>query len=120
MLDKWIEFDSDTQKKWGILQKVVQADENANQPMLVQMAHDYLAFYNRETRTMKLNAIGTDKLGLTSRETELVNLAATLAAGSGFRLNIEELGILHDMWINRITHNFAKDSHKMSMDVSLQ
>ena len=119
-LDKWIEFDSSTQKKWGVLQKVVTADENYNEAQLRDMASQYLNFHNRESRTMKLTAIGVAKEGVTTGRIEKVELASHLSAGSGFRLELSRLGIMRDAWINSITHTFERDMHTMEMSVSIQ
>ena len=97
----WIEFDSTTQKQWGKLQTVVQAKEEQNEAQIRELANNYMKLYNRETKTMKLTALGRPEL----------------VAGSGFTFQLEKLGINQAMWITSATHTYEKDFHTMQSEV---
>lgn len=95
--------DSNNQKRWGNLRNLTEAKGEANESQIIQLAETILKAKNRETKTMKLNALGFTK--------------PILRAGNGFSVWIEKLNIKEDMWIESITHTFQKDLHTMSMDV---
>jgi len=99
--DVWSAFDSGTQKQWGKLQMVQEADKNANEAQIAKMAKDLLGLRNRETKTMKLTALGQKEL----------------VAGSGFLFELEKLGIKQNMWITSATHNYERDYHTMELSV---
>lgn len=99
--DVWSAIDSGTQKQWGKLQMVQEADKGANEAQIAKKAEDLLRLRNRETKTMKLTALGVPEL----------------VAGRGFRFELEKLGIGQNMWITSATHNYEKDYHTMSLEV---
>lgn len=102
--------DSGTQKVWGILQKVINVDENMNKGEITDLGKKYLKQMNRETRTLKLSALGVD--GITS--------------GVGIKVDIPHLRTnkdgkteFIDMWVVNATHNYNKDMHTMELDVAI-
>lgn len=97
----YTEKDSTTQKRWGLLQKLIKANENQNEAQIKQFAANILKLSNRETRTLKLSALGVQGL----------------YAGSGFTVNIPKLNTKQDMWVASATHNFRKDFHSMDLEV---
>lgn len=66
-----------------------------------EKGNNYLKLYNKETKTLKLNALGVDEL----------------VAGKGFRFVLEREGINQDMWIVSSKHHYNKDSHTMELEV---
>ena len=56
--DVWIVKDSNTIKKWGLLQFLKQAEEDDNEAKIRDTAQKYLKVKNRETETLKLMATG--------------------------------------------------------------
>jgi len=112
--DVWIQFDSSTQKKWGKLQILQTADKNANDAQIKQLADNLLRLKNRPTRTMKISAIGTQ---ITINNSQQIIDAKSLIAGAGFKLKIDKLNILQDMWIMSATHSYNKDLHTLSLEV---
>lgn len=66
-----------------------------------EKGNNYLKLYNRETKTLKLNALGVDEL----------------VAGRGFRFILARENINEDMWIIHSTHYYEKDSHTMDLEV---
>ena len=101
--DVWIVFDSETEKQWGKLQMLEKASDDYNEAQIRQLAENYLKLYNRETKTLKINAFGIPQL----------------IAGSGFTLQLERLGITQDFWIESATHTYSKDNHMMALEVSI-
>ena len=93
--------DSGTQKRWGILQKVFEMQENQNEEQLAEMADNYLKYYNVERRTFKLSALGIDGIN----------------AGTGIIGKIEKLNTNMNMLVTAATHNYSKDMHTMELDV---
>lgn len=106
--------DSGTQKIWGMLQKVINAEENMNKAQMTKLGNQYLIRYNRETRTLKLSALGDDDV----------------RGGTGVKINIPQLQTYKivdnkqtteflDMWVLGATHNFKKDMHTMELDIAI-
>lgn len=99
--DVWSLFDSETQKQWGKLQMVQEADKNANEAQIRELAFNLMELRNRETKTMKLTALGRPEL----------------VAGSGFNFQLDKLGLKQNMWITSATHNYERDYHTMELAV---
>lgn len=100
-LIKRVVKDSGTQKRWGVLQKVFEIPENQNVEQLSETAKKYLDYYNVESRSFKLSALGVDGIN----------------AGNGIIAKIEKLNTNINMLITSATHNYGKDSHTMELDV---
>ena len=94
--------DTPSQKQWGILQKVVEADENMNEAQTTQLAQNWLKATCRETKTLSLSALGLFGMN----------------AGVGFRLQIPELNANLDMYILEATHNYQNKFHTMDLTVN--
>lgn len=106
--DSYIEKDSGTQKRWGLLQMIREADENQNEAQLKKLAQDLIKLHNRETRTLKLSALGVDGIN----------------AGSGINVYIPKLRVGTEekylkMWVVGATHRYDKDHHTMELEVAI-
>ena len=101
-LSIWIEKDSYNLQRWGKLQHLEKVDKDMNEAQIRQLVSNLMKLKNKETKTMRLKALGAD-----------------VSAGSGFRLRIDKLKILEDMWIKSISHDYEKDFHTMDIEVSL-
>ena len=99
--DIWLAKDSNNIKKWGKLQLLTKVDDNDIQAMVQETIQNYLKAKNRETQTLKLNAIGVNEL----------------VAGKGFKFVLDRENISQDMWIISSTHNYNKDVHIMELEV---
>lgn len=97
----WGKFDSENQRKWGLLQLVIEADKDSNEAQMREKAEKVLDLKNRETKTMKLTALGQKEL----------------VAGSGFIFSLDKLGIKKNMWITSATHYYEDDNHTMTLEV---
>lgn len=106
----YIVKDSGTQKVWGILQKVKSVDENMNKGQIEDLGKKYLKQMNRETRTLKLSALGVD--GITSGVGIKVDIPH-------LRTNKDGKAEFIDMWVVSATHNYNKDMHTMELDVAI-
>ncbi|KAK9679498.1 hypothetical protein QE152_g39987 [Popillia japonica] len=102
-MDSYIVFDSATQAQWGKLQMVETVDDSLNEAQITELATQYMKIYNRESQTMKLEALGVPEL----------------VAGSGFTLSISRLDIKQDMWITSASHNYQHDFHTMTLEVKI-
>lgn len=100
-LIKYVKPDSGTQKRWGVLQKTFEMPENMNKEQLAETAEKYLNYYNVESRTFKLSALGVDGIN----------------AGNGIIGKIEKLNTNMNMLVTAATHNYTKDMHSMELDV---
>lgn len=94
--------DTPSQQQWGILQKVVEADENMNESQAIQLAQNWLKLTCRETKSLNLSAIGL--LGMN--------------AGVGFKLEIPELNANLFMYILEATHTYQDKFHTMDLTVN--
>ena len=101
--DVWMVFDGETERQWGKLQKLVKASDDYNEAQIRELAQNYLKLHNRETKTMKLTAVGIPEL----------------VAGSGFTLMLERLAINQAMWAVSATHTYSKDDHVMKLEVAI-
>lgn len=91
------------QDKWGLLQKVVEADENMNEAQVSEYGENLLKSYCRETRTLSLSAIGL--LGMNAGVYFSFDLSD---------LNVDNLG----MYILEATHKYSADFHTMDLQVN--
>lgn len=101
--DVWIVKDSNNIKRWGILQYLKKADNDANASQIKQTAKNLLKVKNSETETLKIEGEGI---------TELV-------AGRGLKFVLKREGINKWMWIKSSTHTFTKYSHTMDLEVEI-
>jgi len=99
--ESWIQQDPSTQRQWGKLQMVEKVDSDLNEAEIRELANNYFKLYNRESKTMKLTALGYKEI----------------VAGSGFLFSLEKLNINQYMWVTSATHNFEESYHTMTLDV---
>lgn len=98
----YLQKDDEAIKRWGILQKVFQADEHLNEAQAKEYANNLLKAYCKETKTLTLSALGV--MGMN--------------AGIGFKLNIPSLGQQVNMYILEATHKYTNDFHTMDLTVN--
>jgi len=101
--DVWLVKDSNNIKKWGILQFLKKADDDANASQVKETAKNYLKVKNQQTETFKLEAEGIKEL----------------VAGKGIKVSIPREGINKWMWIKTSTHKFTKFTHTMELEVEV-
>ncbi len=102
--DVYIHEDSETVKKWGILQYYDEVDENMNEAQIDEMCAQYLRYYNRVLQTLTLEALG----------------AAGIRAGSIIPVQItgiHDLSATRLLLAEKVTHTFEEGDHTMSIEV---
>ena len=94
--------DTPSIKRWGLLQKVIEIDENMTQAQINEYAQNVMKAYCRETKSLSLSALGI--IGMN--------------AGVGFYLNIPELGNTIGMYAVEATHRYSDKFHTMDLTVN--
>lgn len=97
----YIAKDSNSQKRWGTLQYFQQVDSGMNTKQIQQLAQTILKLKNRETRELKLKAIGS----------------LDIKAGSGIKVELK--GLINEwFWCRSVTHAFA--NNLLTMDLEME
>jgi hypothetical protein len=93
----------DSERLWGTLKYVekVENKKEISEAKIKEIAENLLKTKNRETKSMKLAALGDLRM----------------RAGSGFLLRLERLGLEEWMWAEHVIHRFDFDFHTMEMGV---
>lgn len=102
--DVYLHEDTETIKKWGVLQYYSQVDENLNAAQIDEMCRLYLQYYNRVLQTITLEALGFP----------------AVRAGSIIPVrirNIKELSSTRLLLAEKVTHSFKGGGHTMSIEV---
>lgn len=99
--DVYIAQDSANMAKWGILQLTESVDENLNEAQINEMLNNLATLKNRETRTLKIEAIGDLRV----------------RAGNYVRMVIREYGINQPFLVDDCTHSFDGADHSMSLEL---
>lgn len=93
--------DSVNIKRWGVLQLYESVDEDMNQAQINQMLTNLAKLKNRETKSLKVNAIGDIRA----------------RAGMRVRIVISEYGVDQALLVDECSHDFAGADHTMSLDL---
>lgn len=102
--DVYVHEDTETIKKWGLLQYYDEVDENLNGAQIDQMCAQYLQYYNRVVQTLTLEALGV----------------VGIRAGSIIPVQIKgihDLDVTRLLLAEKVTHSFEADDHTMSIEV---
>lgn len=102
--DAYIYQDSDTIKKWGLLQYYDEITEDLNKAQIKNLCKQYLKYYNRILKTIKIDAIGIPEL----------------RAGMVVPIRIKNIGDLQKVTLliaEKVTHTFEGGDHTMSIEV---
>lgn len=102
--DTYVHEDTETIKKWGLLQYYDQVDENMNEAQIDQMCAQYLQYYNRVLQTLTIEAIGVP------------GLRAGMIIPVRFG-DINDLSVSRLLLAEKVTHTFEADDHTMSVEV---
>lgn len=98
--DVWIVEDSNTQKKWGILQFHESVDEDATEAQIKELARNILTVKNRITRDLSIRAIGF----------------YNLRAGDGIKIEIPE--VIDDwFYLSSVTTTISENYAEMEMEI---
>lgn len=105
--DAYIHEDSDTIKKWGLLQYYDEVDENLNEAQIDEMCRQYLQYYNRVLQTLSLDSIGIP--GLRAGMIIPVRIGA-----------VDGLAVSRLMIAEKVTHTFEGDEHDHTMSIEVK
>ncbi|QNK57547.1 hypothetical protein [Paenibacillus sp. PAMC21692] len=101
--DVYMAQDSANIAKWGILQLYQSVDENKNDAQINELLTTLTTLHNRESKTLKLDALGDLRV----------------RAGSYVRVLLQEQGLNAPFLVNECTHKFEGAVHTMSLDVKV-
>lgn len=102
--DVYIHEDTETIKKWGVLQYYSVINENLNEAQIDEMCGLYLTYYNRVLQTITIEALGVPEIRAGSVVPVRIGAVSDLAAP---RLLLAE----------KVTHRFEGGAHTMSIEV---
>ncbi len=101
--ERYVVMDSANIARWGTLQLYQSVDENRNAAQISEMLNMLIALKNRETRTLKLEAIGD----------------ARVRAGCYVPVVIEAYGINQLFLVDECTHQLDGPHHTMSLELKV-
>ncbi|WP_309119209.1 hypothetical protein [Paenibacillus sp.] len=101
--DVYIAYDSNAIDRWGRLQLYQVADEGMNRAQLEELAVQLLRYRNRESKTLKADALGDIRV----------------RAGGYVKLRVDALGIDERMLVQECSHEFRGDEHIMKLDLKV-
>jgi hypothetical protein len=99
----YIAQDSANKKRWGTLQLYQSVDENMNAAQIKQLLDTLITLKNRESKTLKINAIGDVRI----------------RAGSYVRILIEEYNINQPFLVDECQHSFDGSDHTMTLEMKV-
>lgn len=102
--DVYIHEDTETIKKWGLLQYYSVINENLNEAQIDEMCGLYLTYYNRVLQTITIEALGVPEIRAGSVVPVRIGAVSDLATP---RLLLAE----------KVTHRFEGGAHTMSIEV---
>ena len=102
--DVYVHEDTDTIKKWGLLQYYDEVDENLNEAQIDKMCEAYLQYYNRVLQTLKLEAIGVPE----------IRAGMILPVKVG---DIEYLATSRLLLAEKVTQKWEGEDHTMQIEV---
>ena len=102
--DVYVHEDTDTIKKWGLLQYYDEVDENLNEAQIDKMCEAYLQYYNRVLQTLKLEAIGVPE----------IRAGMILPVKVG---DIEDLATSRLLLAEKVTQKWEGEDHTMQIEV---
>lgn len=102
--DAFVHEDTDTQKKWGLLQYYDSVDENLNDAQIDAMCAMYLKYYNRLVQSVKISALGIPGL----RAGNVVPIKIN---------EVQELSMNRLLLAEKVTHKYDGGAHTMDVEV---
>lgn len=105
--DTYIFNDSETIKKWGLLQKYEKVDENLNEAQISEQGNIMMAYYDRVLKSISVDCVGG---------------VSGLKAGAMVMFKIKEIPELSNgyfLLLDKVQHVFAQGDHTMSLEAKL-
>jgi hypothetical protein len=103
-MDAFVHEDTETQKKWGLLQYYDSVDENLNDAQIDAMCAMYLQYYNRLLQSVKISAIGIPGL----RAGNVIPVRIT---------QVSELSSNRILLAEKVSHKYEGNAHTMDIEV---
>ena len=98
--------DSETQRKWGVLQYYHKVDENLNSAQIEQQGNMLMAYYNRILKTINVDSMGVPD--------------ARAGSMVCFRISdIPELQSGYFLLADKVTHKYRNSEHTTSIEARL-
>lgn len=105
--DTYVFSDSETIKKWGLLQKYEKVDENLNEAQINQQGTIMEAYYNRVLKSISVNSVG-GILGLRAGAMTMFQI-----------MDIPELKNGYFLMFDKVKHKFTDASHTMDVEAKI-
>lgn len=103
--DVYIHEDTESIKKWGLLQYYDKIDKNQNEAQIDQLCQAYLKYYNRVLQTLTIDAVG------------ITGIRAGMIIPVLIR-DIEDLSFNRVLLVENVTHSYeGSNYHTMSLEV---
>ena len=103
--DVYIHEDTDSIKKWGLLQYYDKVDKNQNEAQIDQLCQAYLKYYNRVLQTLTIESMG------------ITGIRAGMVIPVLIR-DIEDLSFNRVLLVEKCTHTYeGSNYHTMSLEV---
>lgn len=99
----YIAQDSENIAKWGLLQLYQNVDEDKNEAQIKELLDQLITLKNRETKTLKIEAIGDIRI----------------RAGCYVPIVVEEYGINQPFLVNECQHRLDGADHTMSLELKV-
>ena len=103
--DVFIHEDTDSIRKWGLLQYYDKADKNYNEAQLDQLCAAYLQYYNRVSQTLTVEAMGVTGIRAGTILPIVIN-------------SVKDLSFNRILLAEKVVHSYEGDNyHKLSIEV---
>lgn len=102
--DVYMYEDSDTQKKWGLLQYYEKVDENLNEAQIEQLCQAYLKYYNKVTQSLSIEAVGIPGIR--------PGMMLPVMVGA-----VDSLRVNRILLVEKVSHRIDSGAHTMTLDV---
>lgn len=104
--DTYIFNDSDTIKKWGLLQKYEKVDENLNEAQINEQGTIMMAYYDRVLKNLSVDSMGIP--GLRAGDMVMIKIDDIPELRNGYKLIAD-----------KVKHVFANGEHTMSLEARM-
>lgn len=102
--DIYVNEDTESIRKWGLLQYYDKVDENLNEAQIAQLCAAYLKYYNRVSQTLKLESMGITGIRAGMMLPVLVR-------------SVQVLSVNRILMAEKVTHSWDGQLHKMTVEV---
>ena len=102
--DVYMYEDTDSIRKWGLLQYYDKVDNNLNAAQIEQNAQAYLKYYNRVLQSLTIEAMGVPGIRAGSIIPVLIR-------------DVQELTVNRVLLVDKCSHSYEGNYHTMTLDV---